>query len=206
MSPPYRSSVLVAVVVAAGALGFILANHYRAAAPESPEEQIASTQPTIPAQIPAFVLKDSNNASRSSSEWVGKSLVINFWATWCPPCLREIPLLNALQTERSSQNVQVIGIAIDRPEDVLAYLRKVKIAYPVLIGEQEALDLAGQFGVGSIGLPFTVFADNRGQIVTLRLGELAAKEANGILDAVASINAGVLTLDQAKQHIVALHH
>lgn len=147
--------------------------------------------------MPDFVLNDSDNKPRSIQEWAGKSLIINFWATWCPPCLREMPLLKTVQAQRQAQNFQIVGIAVDRRDDVLAYMKDAGMNYPVLIGEQEAVEAAEKFGVKSLGLPFTVFTDNRGRLVTVKLGELSAERTNKILDTVHALNAGRLTLEQA---------
>jgi hypothetical protein len=86
---------------------------------------------------------------------------------------------------------------------VLAYAKNVGIDYPLLIGEQDGLDAVSEFGLGSIGFPFTVFTDDQGRIVTAHLGELHATEANVILDAVVDINAGRISLEQAKAAIAA---
>ena len=87
---------------------------------------------------------------------------MNFWATWCAPCRREIPLLERLQSEHAADGFQVVGIAVDFRDKVLAYADEMKIDYPLLIGEQEALDAAAAFGVEMVGLPFTVFTDAPG--------------------------------------------
>ena len=95
----------------------------------------------------------------------------------------------------------MLGIAVDFRENVLEYVREVEIDYPVLIGEQDGLDAAAAFGLGSMGFPFTVFTDNKGRIVTAYLGELHQAQADLILDAVVEINAGTLTLEDAQSRI-----
>jgi thiol-disulfide isomerase/thioredoxin len=150
---------------------------------------------------PVFSLEDRDGKMRSITEWDGKSLVINFWATWCAPCRREIPFLRKLNAARASQNIQVIGIAVDFRENVLDYVKEVEIDYDVLIGEQDGLDAAAAFGLGSMGFPFTVFTDNQGRIVTAYLGELHQAQADLILDAVVEVNAGKLTLEEAQARI-----
>jgi thiol-disulfide isomerase/thioredoxin len=157
----------------------------------------------IPEKRPVFSLTDRDGRMRSITEWDGKSMVINFWATWCAPCRREIPMLNALHAARAKENVEVIGIAVDFRERVLEYVREVEIGYPLLIGEQDGLDALAQFGIDSAGFPLTVFTDNQGRILTAHLGELHPPEADLILDALLAVNTGKRSLDQAREEIAA---
>ena len=96
-------------------------------------QQPPQAQQAIP--LPEFSLPDTTGTIHSISEWQGKILVINFWATWCPPCLKEIPEFIQLQAEYADQNVQLIGIAIDEPELVDDYISFININYPILIAE-----------------------------------------------------------------------
>ena len=173
------------------------------AAPASAPASAPATAAAIPDTRPDFSLVDSNGVRRSISEWDGKPLLINFWATWCPPCRREIPLLNALRKEYGPRGFEVIGIAVDFRDDVLAYMKSTPIDYPMLIGEQDGIDVAGAFGVTDIYYPFTVFTDRRGRIVTIKVGELHAPEAKSILATVSDVDAGWLTIDAARARIRA---
>jgi len=134
------------------------------------------------------------------SEWKGRPLLINFWATWCAPCRREIPLLKTLRREHAAQGVEVVGIAVDFRDAVRRYAREMSIDYPVLVGEQDGLDAIAAFGMDTV-FPFTVFADRQGRIVTLKIGELHADEAHFILDEVKAIDAGRIELAAARQKI-----
>jgi thiol-disulfide isomerase/thioredoxin len=115
-----------------------------AAAPAGMDDATASTPPPqLAATIPAFQLADQDGVMRSlKDDWQGKALIVNFWATWCAPCRREIPLLKQLAADHAGENFQVIGIAVDFRDKVLAYAKDMQIDYPMLIGEQEALDAA----------------------------------------------------------------
>ena len=125
-------------------------------------------------------------------------MIVNFWATWCAPCRKEIPFLKELQHERGKDGFQLVGVAVDVREDVLKYADKIGIDYPILMGEQDAFDAVSKFGLESTGFPFTVFTDKNGHIVAMHLGELKPPQAKVILDAVTRVNAGELTPAQAR--------
>ena len=138
------------------------------------------TERTVPEVRPNFVLADLDGTPRSITEWDGKPLLINFWATWCPPCVREIPLLIELQNRH--QDLQIIGIAIDELELVQEFLAKRGVVnYPMLIGQEDAIQVAADFGIDLYGLPYSVLVDRRGRISKLHIGEIKAEEAEELL-------------------------
>ena len=100
-------------------------------------------------------------------QWRGKVLVVNFWATWCPPCLKEIPEFIRMQARYREQGLQFVGVAIDQPEKVAPFAEKMGFNYPVLIGALDAVELLRTLGNQHGGLPFTVVFDRSG---TLRRG------------------------------------
>jgi len=158
--------------------------------------------PKIPERLPPFSLNDRDGHVTSIAQWDGKSLVLNFWATWCAPCRREIPLLKALSSQWRDRNVEVIGVAVDRRDKVVAYADELKIPYPILIGEQDALDLVVKFGLDSPVFPFTVFTDRRGRVITLYLGELHQPVADLILGVVEDINEDRVDLAAGRHRIM----
>lgn len=207
-----RSLMLIAVLAGlAGAAGYYCVIKPRTDAPavvEAPPSVPETTGPAaapttrLAAVIPEFKLADSDGTPRSlKDDWQGKALIVNFWATWCAPCRREIPLLNQLAAERARDNFQVVGIAVDFRDKVLEYAREMQIDYPMLIGEQDALDAAAAFGVDAVGLPFTIFTDTRGRVIALHMGELTADEADLILGAVSDVNSGRTDPAQARRAI-----
>jgi thiol-disulfide isomerase/thioredoxin len=188
---------LVAGGIAAGA-AFQLARKPASAPPAPP-----APAPELVSSLPVFQLADRYGQSRSLQDWPGQPLIVNFWATWCAPCRREIPLLQQIQREHGGEGFQVVGIAVDFRDKVLAYAEEMRIEYPLLIGEQEALDAAAAFGVGVVGFPFTIFSDRQGRVVTAHIGELTAAQAGLILDAVRQVDAGRLSIAAARESLEA---
>jgi thiol-disulfide isomerase/thioredoxin len=156
--------------------------------------------PKVPEQLPDIRLPDTDGTVHRLAEWQGRPLVVNFWATWCEPCRREIPLLKALRREHAADRLEIVGIAVDYRDDVRKYARTHGIDYPVLIGDQGGLGAATAFGVDTV-LPFSVFADRQGRVVTLKVGELHPDEAKLILDRVRELDAGKLSLKLAREQI-----
>ena len=157
--------------------------------------------PIVPAHLPAFSLSDLEGKPTPSGAWSGKSLVINFWATWCAPCRREIPLLETLASEWAGRDITVLGIAVDYRDKVQDFAREFKIDYPLMIGEQDALDVAAKFGMDSPAFPFTVFTDRRGEVEALFVGELHRPQADLILSVVENLNQNRVQMPEAKRTI-----
>lgn len=175
------------------------------ASPPNPGDSVgepAVSPPTkIPDRLPQFSLEDRAGNTTPISAFAGKSLIINFWATWCAPCRSEIPLLQSLHAEWAERGYTVVGIAVDHRPAVLEFAGRFKIAYPLLIGEQDALDAAAAFGLETPVFPFTVFTDRRGEVVTVFVGELHRPQAELILSAVQSVNSGASELEPARRSI-----
>ena len=170
---------------------------------DSQADDAAWPHPKVPSRLPAFSLSDLKGQSTPISAWGGKSLVINFWATWCAPCRREIPLLMSLASEWAGRDVTVLGIAVDYQDKVVDFAREFKIDYPLLIGEQDALDVAAKFGMESPAFPFTVFTDRRGEVVALFVGELHRPQADFILAEVQNLNQDLVQLPEARRRIAS---
>ena len=113
---------------------------------------------------------DLSGHQRRLAEWQGRYLLCNFWATWCGPCREELPLLDSAQQQHAANGLQVVGIAIDTAPNIREYLKVVKIAYPVLVGEAGAIGLMRSLGNGTGGLPFTVALDRNGTVRARRVG------------------------------------
>jgi thiol-disulfide isomerase/thioredoxin len=200
------------VILAAGAAGFLA---YRARQADTPALTVATPAPgpavqadlvagdptppkkSIPKELPAITLADMNGKPTQLSSFGGRPLMVNFWATWCAPCRREIPLLNKIRMERQAQNAEIVGIAVDFKEDVAKFLTKTPLEYPLLVGEEDGLAAAEAFGMG-MAFPFSVFVDSQNRILTVKIGELHEDEANFAFDRLHDIDKGTLTLEAAQ--------
>ncbi|MGA9993058.1 MAG: TlpA disulfide reductase family protein [Thiobacillaceae bacterium] len=129
----------------------------------------------------AAAFSDLSGQRQSLSQWRGKVLVVNFWATWCTPCREEIPGFIRLHREFADQGVQFVGIAIDQSAKVNAFARELGVNYPVLIGDDRALELQRQLGDEGGALPFTVVLDSSGRLVAQHVGGLSVKQLRSIL-------------------------
>ncbi|MDN5849490.1 MAG: TlpA family protein disulfide reductase [Nitrococcus sp.] len=113
---------------------------------------------------PAFTLPAMNGGKKSISEWDGKVVVLNFWASWCEPCRREIPLLIDLQRQYGERGLQVVGVAIDSRAAIRDFAKRVGINYPVLYGIEPAMNVAASYGDEQGTLPYTVVLDRDGRM------------------------------------------
>ena len=147
---------------------------------------------------PVFSLPDMEGVSREFTEWDGKHRLLNFWATWCAPCRREIPLLKAFQDEHGEAGFQVLGIAVDYPEQVTQYAEQAEFNYPILIGQQDAMAVAESSGVEFIGMPFTMFVTRDGEYVGAYIGELHQSHLDDVVNILARLDNGEITKDEAR--------
>lgn len=109
----------------------------------------------------------------------GAPLVLNFWATWCPPCVREMPALDRFALAFAAKGVRVVGLAIDSPTPVRAYLAKSPVSYPIGLAGFEGTELTRQLGNATGALPFTVVFNRSGELVQHKLGETHFEELAG---------------------------
>lgn len=136
----------------------------------------APAQPAAVSQLFGQTMPDSAGSAQALSQWRGKALVVNFWATWCAPCVEEMPELTQLQTELNQKNIQIIGIGIDSAANISEFSTKLKIGYPLYVAGMRGTELSRLFGNQAGGLPFTVLINAGGQIKKTYLGRLKMEE------------------------------
>ena len=132
-------------------------------------------------------LIDVEGKLQNLSQWQGKILIINFWATWCPPCLKEIPDFIRLQTQYRAKNVQFIGIALDNLQDVKTYSLKAGVNYPLLMAENSGIKLAHSWGNLLDVVPFTVVINPQGEIIHRQMGEFHSADIEKVLEPLLSL-------------------
>ena len=120
-------------------------------------------------QTPERKLADTEN-------WRGKVLVVNFWASWCPPCVEEMPTLDQISKEYVSKNVLFVGIGIDSPSNIREFLQKTPVSYSIVIGGLEGSNLAKQMGNTQGALPYTIVISPSGKSTFTKLGKISEDE------------------------------
>ncbi len=114
--------------------------------------------------------------SVNTEQWRGKVLVVNFWASWCPPCVEEMPTLDKLNAEFSSKNVLFVGIGIDSPSNIREFLKNTPVSYPIVIGGLEGSILSKQMGNSQGALPYTIIINSNGKASSSKLGKISEDE------------------------------
>lgn len=106
----------------------------------------------------------------------GRPLIINFWATWCPPCVEELPLLNGFYQQNVANGMQVIGLAVDQLVPVQRFVSQKKIAFPIALAGLSGIDLSRKLGNANGGLPFTAMFASDGRLAQRKIGRLGADD------------------------------
>ena len=148
-----------------------------------------------------FILPDLNDQPRSIMEWSDRPLIINFWATWCAPCRREMPLLQDLHAEHGNSSLHIVGVAIDNKQDVQRFVTQIRVTYPILYGEDQGARAADSFGDSFVGLPFSAFIAPGGEVLALRAGELQAEELARLVSEMDAVAAGRTSVAQARKRL-----
>ncbi len=168
--------------------------------PQEPASAVAEAAGPVE-MLPEFSLENSSGVAQSIGSWPGKALIVNFWATWCAPCLREIPLLVEYQETYAERSLQVVGIAIDRADPVHDFMANMHFNYPVLIGQADAMDAAAAFGVDFFGLPFSVFTDTAGHVLGVHTGELHAEDLDELVGILEELDSGRTDVARARSRL-----
>lgn len=139
---------------------------------------------------PDFRLADTEGRVRQMSEWDGTITVVNFWATWCAPCLQEMPAFVELQNLYGDKGVQFVGIALDTPSAVARFGKKLGINYPLLVGAAEAIAAAAEFGNALGVLPYTAVVDRDGALVHRQAGIYPRDQLEDLLQLILATEGG----------------
>lgn len=122
--------------------------------------------------------------SLSTQDFKGRPLLLNFWATWCPPCVEELPLLESIWLENKAKNFQVLGLAIDQPSSVRRFLGAHPLTFPIGLAGLTGSELGRSLGNSVAALPFSVLFDARGQVLAQKMGKLEPRDLNDWLSRV----------------------
>lgn len=146
---------------------------------KSPEPSISSE---AIARLFATELTDSEGKNQAFKQWQGSTLVVNFWATWCPPCREEMPSFSRMQTKYAANGVQFVGIALDTNENVIKFSKQYPTTYPLLVADGAGTELTRQLGNSHLALPYTVIIAANNEIRLARLGRVSEQELDILLD------------------------
>lgn len=126
-----------------------------------------------------FSLTDASGKIHRLSDYRGKWVLVNFWATWCPPCLEEMPDLGALYDARRGKDLLVIGVAVDfqNPREVIEFADNMLVSYPIVLGDKKVTDQFARIR----GLPTTLIYDPKGELVKTHLGAITRKQVEAII-------------------------
>jgi thiol-disulfide isomerase/thioredoxin len=200
MAKSISPAALTALLSAATVLGY-LGYRFVAEAPHAPSHDAAAdaARPALADSLPPFALADLAGEPTPIASWPGKPMLVNFWATWCAPCLREIPLLKQFQADHPG--IQIVGIAVDRRDPVLSFAAEMDFNYPVLIGQNDAMEAAAALGVEVFALPITVFTDAAGAILGIHTGEIHAEQLDNLVAVLADLDEGRIGREAARARI-----
>lgn len=168
-----RRLVLGFVVLGLGAavLGFSVARFFRSASIEAPT------------RAAAFSLRDLAGKTYTLESFRGKLVLLNFWATWCPPCRREIPLFIEAEKHYRDRGLAIVGISIDSPDAVARYWQELGINYTLLLADDNAMALMAAYGNPGGVLPYSVLIRPDGTVASVKLGPFAEKELADLIEA-----------------------
>lgn len=172
------------LLIALAGLGAAAAGFYTSQASMTASAAPLPTQQSAAAEkLLALSLPDLSNTQQPLSQWKGKVLVVNYWATWCPPCRKEIPAFSQASRNWAAKGVQFVGISIDSPSSVREFQAEMKVPYPLLIGSSQTVQLTTELGNAVQGLPFTVILDKQGMVRHVKTGTLSEADLDARLRA-----------------------
>lgn len=172
-----KKTIPILIIAALGLSAGVIANKFI----NKPVVANKKVDTGTPEYAPAFSLKDLEGKLRHSKEWQGKVIMVNFWASWCPPCVREIPAFIKLQEDYGKQGLVIIGIAIDNLQNITDFTDPMDMNYPILMAEKEGVPLAKAYGNRLGVLPYTIIVNRQGKIVYTHRSELTYSAAEKVI-------------------------
>ncbi|HEX5539622.1 MAG TPA: TlpA disulfide reductase family protein [Methylophilaceae bacterium] len=160
----YKKIAVVVIALLIAGLLAIAVYHYSAATSEEPAPSSTA--------LFAATLPDAQGRQQPLKQWRGKILVVNFWATWCPPCREEMPELSQLQDQYRDRNVVVIGISTENVAQIRDFAKTLQVSYPLLAGDMEAMNLGALLGNDKSVLPYTIVIKPDGSIAKSHFGRI----------------------------------
>ena len=154
-------------------------------------------------ELPEIVLNDLSGAPTPLATWSDGPMLVNFWATWCAPCLREIPLLKSFQDEHPA--IEVVGIAVDQLEPVLDFAEEMQFNYPVLVGRADGYEAMTIFRNEAQVMPFSAFTAPGGAVLGVHYGELHAEHLDNFATTVELLGSGEIDLGEARDRLDLSH-
>ena len=173
-----NTAIFIIAMVIAGTAGYGLQQMISSDTPMPRQQQ----SDVIGSKRPEFAMIDIQGQLRNIKDFDGQVVLLNFWATWCPPCLKEIPDFIEVQEEFADKGFQIVGVAVENEEDVKHFAEEMGMNYPVMAGEMEAIELARRYGNSMGALPFSAIIDQSGTITHTFTGELSKSRLKSILE------------------------
>ena len=170
-------AAIVAVAVMAALAGYLVARQLGGpgAAP-AVIEATPSSGDVVGQPRPDFSHSGTDGLPVTAADYDGRVTLVNFWATWCAPCVEEMPMLSALHDKYGPRGFSVVGIALDEPERAAAFARELGVSYPILIGQADVVVTGRRYGNATGMLPYSVLIDTAGVVRWTYLGALEAAE------------------------------
>ena len=169
-----KKALIILVIAALAATGGFAVRSYL-------NQQADANNPALGQIRPEFAAPDINGEYQNIKQYDGKLVLLNFWATWCPPCKHEIPGFIELQAEYGEQGFQIVGLAIDDEDAVAEFIEEIGMNYPTMVVQQAGIELASRYGNINGVLPYSVLIDRDGTIVHTITGELSKARAKDLL-------------------------